>query len=378
MPFRCCWLAGSARLSTNTSNRSSVEKANRWSDFEYEPALSTSGPTTNCWRPDGHQRTLQERPRCLREQRAGRLLPSHRSLRSSRRRTRHDVQRFCRSVADPRHGEQVRLELRYRPTTHGPESVRAPNHGEKGIGRLAIAAIGPQVSCSPVPASPTMPNLLVAAFIHWGVFTLPAIDLNDVRIPVRTFPGGTLPTPADIASMVDEVRTNITVLAAELSDSLIAPIVAELDSFGFVPEELYRVLPPGPTLLEDGSGTHFHHSSQRTHLAGRHRRLPRRRYGATTYQGPDRFLQYHDVGACFSNHTGMLSRPCARRYRDRTHRWAPLSLRPRSSAKPTITFPENSTNSVSSAAASRYTAAIRRNICFHGRKPVGTGCRAGR
>ena len=129
--------------------------------------------------------------------------------------------------------------------------------GEKGIGRLAIAAIGPQVLVLTRAGVSDDADLLVAAFIHWGVFTLPAIDLNDVRISVRTFPGGTLPTPADIASMVDEVRTNIIGLAAGLPDSQIAPIVGELGSFGFMPEELYGVLPPGPTLLEDGRGTHF-------------------------------------------------------------------------------------------------------------------------
>ena len=142
------------------------------------------------------------------------------------------------------------------PPTDPNQSVR-PIMGEKGIGRLAVAAIGPQALVLSRARVSTDADQLVTAFIHWGVFALPAIDLNDVRIPVRTFPGGTLPTPTDIASMVDEVRTNVIDLAAGLPDSNIESIIADLESFHSVPEDLYGILPPGPTLIGDGHGTHF-------------------------------------------------------------------------------------------------------------------------
>ena len=138
-----------------------------------------------------------------------------------------------------------------------PTQAPRPIMGEKGIGRLAIAAIGPQVLVLTRAKAQEDIDQLVAAFIHWGVFSLPGVDLGDIQIPVRLFPGGTLPSSAEVADMVAEVRTNIEHVAKELPSSLTDPILADLDRFDVVPDELYQRLPPGPTLLEEGSGTHF-------------------------------------------------------------------------------------------------------------------------
>ena len=66
--------------------------------------------------------------------------------------------------------------------------------GEKGIGRLAIASIGPQVLVLTRSAQNFARSELVAAFINWSLFSLPGIDLNEIKVPIRTFPPGAFPT----------------------------------------------------------------------------------------------------------------------------------------------------------------------------------------
>lgn len=144
------------------------------------------------------------------------------------------------------------------PPPSDPGQAPRPIMGEKGIGRLAIAAIGPQalvLTRAKTPAGGV--DQLVAAFIHWGIFALPGVDLSDIQIPVRLLPGGTLPSPVEVASMVAEARTNVETIAAGLPASRLASIIADLNHFDIAPARLYETLPAGPTLLGRGSGTHF-------------------------------------------------------------------------------------------------------------------------
>ena len=150
-------------------------------------------------------------------------------------------------------GEQYGIS----PPPSDPTQASRPIMGEKGIGRLAIAAIGPQVLVLTRAMNPAGPDELVAAFIHWGIFGLAGVDLSAVQIPVRVFPGGTLPAESDVASMIAEVRENVVSVAAKQPRGVIRPILSELDQFAAVPHELYRRLPDGPTLLDRGHGTHF-------------------------------------------------------------------------------------------------------------------------
>ena len=143
------------------------------------------------------------------------------------------------------------------PPPSDPNQPARPIMGEKGIGRLAIAAIGPQTLVLTRAKAGVGPDQLVAAFIHWGIFSLPSVDLSEIQIPLRLLPGGTLPSNAEVASMIAEVRTNIASVAARLPSLKISQIVAELDNFDIAPYELYQKLPLGPTLLGQGHGTHF-------------------------------------------------------------------------------------------------------------------------
>ena len=143
------------------------------------------------------------------------------------------------------------------PPQWDPNQPFRPIMGEKGIGRLAIAAIGPQTLVLTRAKARVGADRLVAAFIHWGVFSLPGVELSEIQIPLRLLPGGTLPSNAEVASMVAEVRRNIESVAARLPSSEIAPVVADLKDFDIAPDELYLRLPQGPTLLGEGYGTHF-------------------------------------------------------------------------------------------------------------------------
>ena len=81
--------------------------------------------------------------------------------------------------------------------------------GEKGIGRLAIAAIGPQVLIlSRAEREHELGDLLVS-LIHWSLFEIPGVDLDEIEIPTLTLPGGTLPGRDDVATLVDWVEENL-------------------------------------------------------------------------------------------------------------------------------------------------------------------------
>ncbi|MCE7986110.1 MAG: ATP-binding protein, partial [Caldilinea sp. CFX5] len=132
-----------------------------------------------------------------------------------------------------------------------------PIMGEKGIGRLAIAAIGPQVLLLTRAKRSTELTDLIAAFIHWGFFEIPGVDLDRIHIPVRTFPGGTLPTSADISGMIEEVRQNLENLAPFAGDVRRTAIEKDLLSFNIDPIRFDRYL-LGPGLSVNGHGTHFY------------------------------------------------------------------------------------------------------------------------
>jgi signal transduction histidine kinase len=142
------------------------------------------------------------------------------------------------------------------PPPKDPDQPPRPVMGEKGIGRLAIAAIGPLVLVLTRAKAAAPEDHLVAALIHWGMFTLPGVDLSDIDIPVLEFPAGTLPDIESISTMASTVRENLARLSGGLGEDLAASILLDLDRFDVDPVALYARLPEGPSLI-DGSGTHF-------------------------------------------------------------------------------------------------------------------------
>ena len=133
---------------------------------------------------------------------------------------------------------------------------RRPMLGEKGIGRLAVATIAPQALVLTRARRDDVLSDLTAAFINWSVFESPGINMEDISIPVRSFPGGELPTERDVAEMIEDFRGDNSRVTAMIDGGLRGRIERELSTFVVNPQGIDRYLGE-PSLAGSGSGTHF-------------------------------------------------------------------------------------------------------------------------
>ncbi len=141
----------------------------------------------------------------------------------------------------------------YRPKG---KSIR-PVMGEKGIGRLAIAILGSQALVLTRAERNSKVHDLVACHIHWGLFELPEVNLEDIDLPIQTYQNGTIPSKEDVAELVEQTVGKLGGLAKKYksqSDSIEA-IQEELKQFAPDPVELEQLL--GDFSLGQNSGTHF-------------------------------------------------------------------------------------------------------------------------
>ncbi len=131
-----------------------------------------------------------------------------------------------------------------------------PMLGEKGIGRLAIASIGSQVLVLTRAVRDGAVHDLVAAFIHWGIFECPGINLDDIEIPVRRFPDGRLPSRQELKELVDLFRQNVECLQGHITPEDCGTILNDLDKFDLDPQRIDSYV-PSLSLAGQGHGTHF-------------------------------------------------------------------------------------------------------------------------
>lgn len=142
------------------------------------------------------------------------------------------------------------------PAPRPVEMEPRPVLGEKGIGRLAIAAIGPQVLvvtralrneelCDPV-----------VALLHWGLFELPGIDLDEITVPTRELPQGRLPEMSTVGELAAEIVDNLDELGTRADPDIVARIRADLATLNDLdPQAVLQDLEgPGP---HTGPGTCF-------------------------------------------------------------------------------------------------------------------------
>ena len=132
-----------------------------------------------------------------------------------------------------------------------------PVLGEKGIGRLAIATIAPQVLVLTRALRDGVLSDLTAAFLNWRVFECPGLDLQDIRIPLRTFRGDSLPDSEDVADMVGYFQSRNAHLREKVAPSEWELIETDLARFAVDPLDMADFLGE-PTLLAGGHGTHFY------------------------------------------------------------------------------------------------------------------------
>ncbi|MDO7430124.1 ATP-binding protein [Acinetobacter baumannii] len=113
---------------------------------------------------------------------------------------------------------------------------KRPIMGEKGIGRLAIAAIGPQVLVMTRSKRGDELGDLVVSFINWSLFSLAGLDLSDIDIPIETKKNGENFTLSDIELLKGKALTNVKSLSHKISLSKIDLICKEIESFNYDPE----------------------------------------------------------------------------------------------------------------------------------------------
>jgi signal transduction histidine kinase len=129
--------------------------------------------------------------------------------------------------------------------------------GEKGIGRLAIAAIGPQTLVLSRPLRDGVLGDVLVSFLHWGLFELPSANLDEIEIPVFTYRGDKLPSVDDVKTLVDWVEENLLAIALDSDKRLVKKIRNDLRMFRELSlEQLEPVL--GSPSLATGSGTQFY------------------------------------------------------------------------------------------------------------------------
>ncbi|WP_123578424.1 MULTISPECIES: ATP-binding protein [Pseudomonas] len=137
--------------------------------------------------------------------------------------------------------------------------------GEKGIGRLAIAVIGPAVLILTRATREDGMHDLVVALVHWGLFEIPGIGLDQVVVPVKVFKDDEFPDKADIDTMVDVILSSLDGLEPNLANVDRQKIESDLQMMRFDPASIYSGLKfrgvcddIGSPLLENGQhGTHF-------------------------------------------------------------------------------------------------------------------------
>lgn len=135
--------------------------------------------------------------------------------------------------------------------------------GEKGIGRLAIALLGRQVVVFTRAKRDEKLYDLVVAWIHWELFEIPGLNLDDVEFPMLTYPGGTLPDREALESLRSEFIEYIQASPAwNLDHGRCERIIEEIKAFNPILKELDEFFQKSEdgaelSLIGDGSGTTF-------------------------------------------------------------------------------------------------------------------------
>lgn len=115
-----------------------------------------------------------------------------------------DTKRGCAIVVDSGTGMSESQVINHWLSLGGSSKTSLPNQpvrrterygrvmmGEKGIGRLAVSALGEQL----LLVTKSVDQPFVVVYLHWGIFQNLSLNLEDVVIPVR---------PIDDLSMLDE------------------------------------------------------------------------------------------------------------------------------------------------------------------------------
>lgn len=153
-------------------------------------------------------------------------------------------------------GEMARSQ-QYRPADMPVRQIT----GEKGIGRLAIALLGRQVLVLTRAIRDDGFHELVMALVHWGLFELPGLNLEEIEIPITTFSNGTLPGEKDVKALSKQLAACVQKISASHPNIDLGIIESEIDAFSPDPGSLDGFFSSRETtsmsLTREGTGTHF-------------------------------------------------------------------------------------------------------------------------
>ena len=147
------------------------------------------------------------------------------------------------------HGKKAEA---YRPAGKPERAIM----GEKGIGRLAIALLGRQVLVLTRAKRNGNLHELLMCFIHWGLFEISGINLDEIEVPIKFVRGGRLPNVDEVDGLLAEMRANIEKLAKKYGREAFQKILSDIDNIQIDPQDIDEFI-DGLSLRDDGCGTHF-------------------------------------------------------------------------------------------------------------------------
>lgn len=136
-----------------------------------------------------------------------------------------------------------------------------PVTGEKGIGRLAIGLLGRQVLVLTRAKRGQKIGDLVVSLIHWGLFELPGVNLDEIDVPLATFSGGTLPDSIQVSVLRQQLGNSVEKLREAHPELNFESILEDIAAFEPDPADLDLFFRDkdvgGLSLSGSGAGTHF-------------------------------------------------------------------------------------------------------------------------
>lgn len=135
--------------------------------------------------------------------------------------------------------------------------------GEKGIGRLAIALVGPSVLVLTRAYKNDGLHDLVCSLIYWPLFEIAGLDLHLIDIPIIGLPGGTLPEKKELEYLVGAILQNVENLADQIPPPIREQAASDLELMSFSPKAVLEALDKGKpqeehlSLAGEGYGTYF-------------------------------------------------------------------------------------------------------------------------
>ena len=115
----------------------------------------------------------------------------------------------------------------YKPKGAEPRPIT----GEKGIGRLAIALLGEQTLVLTRAVRADGVHDLVVGLVHWGLFEIPGLNLEEIEIPVETVAGGGLPGAEVLERMRGQLKACAIRIHADHPEASVDQVIAQIDAF---------------------------------------------------------------------------------------------------------------------------------------------------